>query len=84
MSDPLLRCLDHYVVLDPQVGEQILTSAETLQWLELQLARLDQPPADLAGLPTAAARAERLLSTACALELEPGFTVQWFAIRLEP
>jgi Protein CHLORORESPIRATORY REDUCTION 7 len=28
--------------------------------------------------------AERLLNTACALELEPGFTVQWFAVRLEP
>ena len=40
--------------------------------------------ADLANLPSAAAQAERLLNTACALELEPGFTVQWFAVRLEP
>ena len=84
MSDPLIRALDHYVVLDPEAGEQILTALETLSWLEMQLGRLTQPPADLASLPSATAQAERLLNTACALELEPGFTVQWFAVRLEP
>ena len=83
MSDPLIRALDHYVVLDPIEGEQILTAAETLVWLELQLSRLEQLPEDLAALPKGTAQAERLLDTACALELEPGFTVQWFAVRLE-
>ena len=78
MSDPLIRALDHYVVLDPIEGEQILTA-----WLELQLSRLEQLPEDLAALPKGTAQAERLLDTACALELEPGFTVQWFAVRLE-
>ena len=83
MSDPLIRALDHYVVLDPIEGEQILTAAETLAWLELQLSRLEQLPEDLAALPKGTAQAKRLLYTACALELEPGFTVQWFAVRLE-
>ncbi|MFO7628587.1 MAG: chlororespiratory reduction protein 7, partial [Prochlorococcaceae cyanobacterium] len=31
-----------------------------------------------------ALRAERLLATACELELAPGETIQWFAVRLEP
>jgi hypothetical protein len=84
MSDPLLRELDHYVVLEPAGEERILTAAETLTWLEHQLRSLAEPPADLAGLPGAAAQAERLLETACQLELEPGRTVQWFAVRLEP
>ena len=35
-------------------------------------------------LADGAARAERLLETACELELEPGVAVQWFAVRLEP
>jgi len=84
MSDPLLRELDHYVVLEPAAPERILTAAETLLWLEAQLAVLESLPADLEDLADARARAERLLETACALELGPGRTVQWFAVRLEP
>jgi hypothetical protein len=84
MSDPLLRELDHYVVLDPRSGERILPAAETLAWLAGQLAEMAGVPADLADLPTAEARAERLLETACELELEPGLAIQWFAVRLEP
>ncbi|NDG73867.1 MAG: chlororespiratory reduction protein 7 [Synechococcaceae bacterium WB8_1B_136] len=84
MSDPLIRELDHYVVLEPAAAERLLTAAETLQWLEQQLGCLEAVPADLADLPPGRARAQRLLETACELELEPGRTVQWFAVRLEP
>ncbi len=84
MSDPLLRELDHYVVLDPTTGERILPVAETLTWLAQQLEAMAEVPADLADLPSAQARAERLLETACELELEPGLAIQWFAVRLEP
>jgi hypothetical protein len=84
MSDPLLRELDHYVVLEPAAAERILSAAETLDWLEAQLAELVGPPADLEDLPDARARAQRLLETACALELGRGRTIQWFAVRLEP
>jgi len=84
MSDPLIRELDHYVVLEPGRPQEMLSAAETLQWLQDQLAGLARVPADLLELPDTAARAQRLLETACELELEPGMVVQWFAIRLEP
>ncbi len=84
MSDPLLRELDHYVVLEPSRGERILTADETLSWLVTQLADLDEPPADLRSLSSDRERAERLLATACELELEPGMAIQWYAVRLEP
>lgn len=84
MSDPLLRELDHYVVLEPGSAEAILTAEETLTWLETRLERLVDPPADLRELPGSRQRAQRLLETACELELEPGVAVQWFAVRLEP
>jgi hypothetical protein len=84
MSDPLLRELDHYVVLEPGGAESILTAGATLTWLESHLASLGHPPADLAGLADAPERARRLLDTACELELEPGRVVSWFAVRLEP
>ena len=84
MSDPLIRERDHYVVLEPGRPEQLLSAAETLHWLETQLGTLAEVPADLQPLADGAARAERLLETACELELEPGVAVQWFAIRLDP
>ena len=84
MSDPLLRELDHYVVLEPPASERILSAAETLQWLEAKLAALQDLPADLVALSGHGERALRLLETACELELSPGVAVQWFAVRLEP
>ncbi|MBM5799037.1 MAG: chlororespiratory reduction protein 7 [Cyanobacteria bacterium M_surface_7_m2_040] len=84
MSDPLLRQLDHYVVLEPGAAEQILTADETLAWLSRKLDTLAQPPDDLRDLPGGERRAQRLLETACELELEPGLAIQWFAVRLEP
>jgi len=84
MSDPLIRELDHYVVLEPGLPERLLSAAETLEWLEQQLEGLAEVPADLSGLAAGRARAERLLDTACELEIAPGTAVQWFAVRLEP
>jgi len=81
VSDPLLRELDHYVVLEPGKGESILSATETLDWLAAHLTALAEPPADLADPE---ARAGRLLDTACELELAPGCAIQWFAVRLEP
>ena len=84
MSDPLLRELDHYVVLEPGAAERILSRDETLAWLAGHLTALTALPTDLAALADPALRALRLLDTACELELEPGLRVQWFAVRLEP
>lgn len=85
MSDPLIRECDHYVVLEPgAAAERILSAAETLTWLQTQLASLQPLPADLSELADDRARAERLLETACELELSPGQAIQWFAVRLEP
>jgi hypothetical protein len=84
MSDPLLRQLDHYVVLEPGGAERILTAAETLLWLEQHLVALAFPPADLLASANPSQQAQRLLDTACELELEPGRVISWFAVRLEP
>ena len=83
MSDPLIRAMDHYVVLEPGGEEAILTAEETHHWLARHLDSLSSPPADLAHLPDGEARAGRLLETACELELAPGSAIQWFAVRLD-
>ena len=84
MSDPLIRACDHYVVLEPGKPEQLLSADDTMAWLEGHLRALDPLPEDLAGLGSLAAVAQRLLETACDLELQPGLNLQWFAVRLEP
>ena len=83
MSDPLIRALDDYVVLEPGQPQQLLSAADTLTWLTSWLRKLDALPADLADQPDLMAAARRLLDTACDLEISPGVTLQWFAVRLE-
>jgi hypothetical protein len=84
MSDPLIRACDDYVVLEPGKPEQLLDVENTLAWLSRWLQTMDQLPADLADLSSLEAAAQRLLDTACDLELSPGVSIQWFAVRLEP
>ena len=83
MSDPLIRALDDYVVLEPGQPQQLLSAADTLAWLIDWLRKLDELPADLAGYSDLREAAQRLLDTACDLEISPGVTLQWFAVRLE-
>ena len=84
MSDPLIRACDDYVVLEPGKPERLLSAEATLAWLSGWLETLDPLPLDLRDQPSSQAAAQRLLDTACDLELSPGVTLQWFAIRLEP
>ena len=80
----MIRACDDYVVLEPGKPEQLLDVPNTLAWLSRWLQTMDQLPDDLADLSSVEAAAQRLLDTACDLELSPGVTIQWFAVRLEP
>ena len=80
----MIRACDDYVVLEPGKPEQLLDVPNTLAWLSRWLQTMDQLPADLADLSSVEAAAQRLLDTACDLELSPGVSIQWFAVRLQP
>ena len=83
MSDPLIREMDNYVVLVPGESEKFLDKEETLLWLQSWLKHFDSLPLDLACKPSIEEAAQHLLDTACDLEINPGFIIQWYAIRLE-
>ncbi len=83
MSDPLIRALDNYVILEPNKNEEFLTPKETLQWLETWLEKMEELPKDLKEKQNLKDAALHLLDTACALEIKPGFKLQWFAVRLD-
>ncbi len=83
MSDPIIREMDNYVVLVPGENEEILDRKETLFWLQSWLTNLDELPLDLECKSSIAEAAQHLLDTACDLEIKTGFTIQWYAVRLE-
>ena len=83
MSDPLIRALDNYVILEPGKNEKFLNPKETLDWLESWLETMDELPQDLKEKASLKDAALHLLNTACALEIQPGFNLQWFAVRLD-
>ena len=72
------------MVLVPGEPEQLLTAADTMTWLAGRLQDLDPWPSDLAGCSSPEQAALRLLDTACELEISPGISLQWYAVRLEP
>tara|TARA_Y100001968_G_scaffold220358_1_gene203208 strand:- start:39 stop:299 length:261 start_codon:yes stop_codon:yes gene_type:complete len=84
MPDPLIREIDNYVVLVPGENEQLLDRDKTLLWLQSWLNNFDSLPLDLACKSSISEAAQHLLDTACDLEIKPGFTVQWYAVRLQP
>ncbi len=84
MSHPLIHEYANYVVLEPGKPEEILNKEKTLQWLKNWLNELEELPQDLQNQPSLEAVAQRLLDTACELGIKPGFTLQWFAVRLDP
>tara|TARA_B100000700_G_scaffold142368_1_gene158288 strand:+ start:151 stop:411 length:261 start_codon:yes stop_codon:yes gene_type:complete len=83
MSDPLIREMDNYVVLVPGKTEQFLNREETLSWLQSWLNNFEALPLDLACKSSIKEAAQHLLDTACEIEIKPGFTIQWYAVRLK-
>lgn len=84
MADSLMYEEDHFVLLIPGKEEEILTVEELRTWLAGVLGdRQNNLPRDLMKFPTTTEQANYLLNTACEFELQPGKTIQWYAIRLE-
>ena len=75
--------MDNYVVLVPGECEQFLDKEQTLSWLQNWLDKFDSLPIDLECKSSIEEAAIHLLDTACDLEIKPGFTIQWYAVRLE-
>ena len=52
MPNPLIRSCDNYVVLEPGQPERLLSSKETLEWLEAWLNQIECLPKDLEDQPS--------------------------------
>ncbi len=74
----------HFVVLEVNQPEQLLTAEELLAKLKAILGdRQDNLPRDLQKFSTIEAQAQYLLETSCEFDLGPGKFFQWYVVRLE-
>ncbi|MEO0828650.1 MAG: chlororespiratory reduction protein 7 [Cyanobacteria bacterium J06642_9] len=84
MPDALMYQEDMFVLLALGQAEEFLTPDELKDRLKNILAtRQDDLPRDLQKFDTIDEQAQHLAETACELELAPGQTLQWYAVRLE-
>lgn len=75
---------DHYVVLESGQAEQFLTAHEMFEKLkDFVQSYSDALPSDVVRLNTIDAKAKALLDESCELEIAPGRSIQWYAVRLE-
>ncbi len=84
MSNPLIRASDHYVLLEPDSKEKIVSKKEAILWLknwliktETQIIYQNIEDADEQFI-------EELLESTYELEIKFGYVIKWFAVRIEP
>ena len=84
MSNPLIRASDHYVLLEPDSTEKIVSKQEAILWLKNWLSKtetqtiyqnIEDPDQEFI---------EELLESTYELEIKLGYVIKWFAVRIEP
>ena len=84
MSNPLIRASDHYVLLEPDSKEIIVSKKEAILWLKNWLSKtetqtiyqnIEDPDEEFF---------EELLESTYELEIKFGYVIKWFAVRIEP
>jgi len=84
MSNPLIRASDHYVLLELDSKEKIVSKQEAILWLKNWLSKtetqtiyqnIEDPDQEFF---------EELLESTYELEIKLGYVIKWFAVRIEP
>ncbi len=84
MSNPLIRSEDHFVLLEPDSKEKIVTKKEAILWLKNWLPKVDSSTIYQKKDYSNEEFLEELLESTYELEIKFGFVIKWFAVRVEP
>tara|TARA_B100000965_G_scaffold98098_1_gene80241 strand:- start:443 stop:700 length:258 start_codon:yes stop_codon:yes gene_type:complete len=84
MSNPLIRSEDHFVLLEPDSKEKIVTKKEAVLWLKNWLPKIDSSTIYQKKDYSNEKFLEELLESTYELEIKFGFVIKWFAVRVEP
>ena len=84
MSNPLIRSVEHFVILEPEKKEEIVTKEEAIKWLKQWLLKVDSSTINQNEDFEKKENLEDFLENTCELEIKQGYTVRWFAVRIDP
>ena len=84
MSNPLIRESDHYVLLEPDSNEKIVSKKEAILWLKNWLSKAETKTIYQNIDDPNQAFFEELLESTYELEIKLGYVIKWFAVRIEP
>ena len=84
MSNPLLRASDHYVLLEPDSEEKIVSKQEAILWLRNWFSKTETPTIYQNIDDTDQKFFEELLESTYELQIKLGYIIKWFAVRIEP
>ena len=84
MSNPLIRSTDHYVLLEPDSKEKIVSKKEAISWLKNWLKKVEINSIYQNIDYSDTEFFEELLESTYELEIKFGYVIKWFAVRIEP
>ena len=83
MSNPLIRSVDHFVLLEPEKKEKIVTREEAILWLRNWLIKINYSTINQTEDFEKDEIISDFLENICELEIKPGYTIKWFAVRID-
>ena len=84
MSNPLIRASDHYVLLEPDSKEKIVSKQEAILWLRNWLSKTETQTIYQNRDASDEKFFEEFLESTYELEIKSGYVIKWFAVRIEP
>ena len=79
----MIRSVEHFVLLEPEKKEKIVSREEAIIWLREWLIKIDLSTINQNEDFEKKENIEKFLEDTCELEVKPGFVIQWFAVRID-
>ena len=83
MSNPLIRSSDHFVLLEPDSIEKIVTKKEAILWLKNWILKVESSTIYQNLDYSKEGYFEELLESTYELEIKFGYVIKWFAVRVD-
>ena len=83
MSNPLIRSSDHFVLLEPDSKEKIVTKEEAIIWLKNWIPKVESSTIYQNLDYSKEEYFRELLESTYELEIKFGYVIKWFAVRVD-
>ena len=83
MSNPLIRSVDHFVLLEPDKKERIVSREEAIKWLKEWFKKIDVTTINQNENFEKEETISKFLEDTYELEISSGYVIKWFAVRID-